>query len=103
MRVHWSELGEKMADVVITLRIMPDSPDIDLKKVEVEALKKIKVFSGMDNHKVEIVPVAFGLKAVDILFVMSENKGSTDALEADISKIEGVNSAEVTDVRRTIG
>ncbi len=92
-----------MADVVVTLRIMPDSPDIDLKKVETEALKKIKAFSGMDNHKVTIAPVAFGLQALDIMFVMNESKGSTDSLEADISNISGVNSVEVTDVRRTIG
>jgi elongation factor 1-beta len=92
-----------MADVIITLNIMPDSPDVDLKKVETESLKKIKEFTGIDNHKVEIVPVAFGLKAVQIMFVMSESKGSTDALEADINKIHGVNSAEVTDVRRAIG
>ena len=92
-----------MADVVITLTIMPDSPDINLKQVESLALEKIKSFSGMDNYKVEIEPVAFGLKAVKILFVMDEAKGTTDALEEDIEKIEGVNSVEVTDVRRAIG
>ena len=92
-----------MADVVITLKIMPDSPDVDLKKLETEALAKIKVFSGNSNTKTEIEPVAFGLKALKILFVMSESKGSTDALEEEISRIKGANSVEVTDVRRTIG
>ncbi len=92
-----------MADVVITLDIMPDSPSEDLKKIETEALKKIKAFTGIDNHKVEIQPVAFGLKMVKIFFVMAESKGSTDALEADIIKIKGVNSAEVSDVRRAVG
>ena len=92
-----------MADVVITLTIMPDSPNVDLKKVESEALDKIKSFSGMANYKVEIEPVAFGLKALKILFVMDEAKGATDPLEEDITKIEGVNSVEVTDVRRAIG
>ncbi len=92
-----------MADVVVTLDIMPESPEIDLKKIETEALAKIKSFTGLDNHKVEINPVAFGLKMLKILFVMAESKGSTDALEADISTIEGVASVEVSDVRRTIG
>jgi elongation factor 1-beta len=92
-----------MADVIVTLNIMPDTPDVDLKKVEHAALAKIKTFSGMDNHKVEHVPVAFGLKAVKIMFVMAEDKGTTDSLEEDINTIEGVNSVEVTDVRRTIG
>ena len=92
-----------MSDVIITLNIMPESPDVDLKAIEHDSLKKIKVFTGMDTHKVEIVPVAFGLKAVKIMFVMPESKGATDDLEADIGKIHGVNSVEVTDVRRTLG
>jgi len=92
-----------MADVVVTMKIMPLSPEIDLAKLESEALDRIHNFTGMDNHKVEQEPVAFGLKALKIMFVMDEAKGSTDALEEDITKIEGVNSVEVTDVRRTIG
>ena len=36
-----------MADVIITLKIMPDSPDVNLKEVESQALDKIKSFSGM--------------------------------------------------------
>lgn len=92
-----------MADIIITLKIMPDSPDVNLKEVESQALDKIKSFSGMENYKVEQEPVAFGLKAVKILFVMDEAKGTTDPLEADINKIEGVHSVEVTDVRRAIG
>ena len=92
-----------MADVIITLKIMPDSPDVNLKEVESQALDKIKSFSGMENYKIEIEPIAFGLKAVKILFVMDEAKGATDPLEEDIGKISGVNSVEVTDVRRAIG
>ncbi|MFH2020901.1 MAG: elongation factor 1-beta [archaeon] len=92
-----------MADVVVTLNIMPESPDIDLKKIEVASLAEIKSFTGFDNYKVSIEPLAFGLKAVKIMFVMAEDKGATDPLEESIGKIEGVNSVEVTDVRRTIG
>ena len=104
MRIYRTELGEKrMADVVITMKIMPDSPDVDLEKLESAALEKIKTFTEMDNHKTEIEPVAFGLKALKIMFVMKEDKGSTDSLEEDIGKLEGVNSVEVTDVRRSIG
>jgi elongation factor 1-beta len=92
-----------MADVVITLRIMPTDVDVNLDKVFDEAKKKIVGFSGMDNMKKEIKPVAFGLKSLDITFVMDEKKGATDPLEADISKISGIESVEVTDVRRSIG
>ena len=92
-----------MADVIITMNIMPESPDVDLEAIKNHSLNKIKEFSGMDNYKTEEEPLAFGLKAVKIIFVMKEDKGSTDSLEEDINTIEGVNSVEVTDVRRAIG
>lgn len=92
-----------MADVVITLKVMPESPEIDLKLLENEIMNKIQSFAGKGATKTEVEPVAFGLKALKILFVMAESKGSTEALEKDIETIDGINSVEVTDVRRTIG
>ena len=92
-----------MADVVVTMKIMPDSPEIDLENVESAALEKIKSFTGLENYKAEQEPVAFGLKAVKIMFVMDEAQGATDPLEEDVNSIEGVNSVEITDVRRAIG
>lgn len=91
-----------MALVVVTLRIMPESVDTDLNKLEEEASKLIKDFGG-DPGKTNITPIAFGLKALDILFVMQESIGSTEELEKKIAKIKGINSAEVTDVRRAVG
>ena len=91
-----------MANVIITLKIMPESPDSDLKAIETVAAGKIKAFGG-DVAKVEQVPVAFGLKSVNMLFIMDENKGSTEELEKDIATIPHVNSVDVIDVRRTFG
>ncbi|MBA3064414.1 elongation factor 1-beta [Candidatus Woesearchaeota archaeon] len=92
----------KMADVVITLRIMPESPETDLKAIEDKARPFITEYGG-EVGKVEIQPIAFGLKALNLIFVSNEDIGSTDRLEQNISSIEGVNSVEVTDVRRAIG
>jgi translation elongation factor aEF-1 beta len=50
-----------------------------------------------------VQPVAFGLKSVNITFLMDEKKGGTDDLEAQITSVEGVNSVECTDVRRIVG
>ncbi|MBW2989180.1 elongation factor 1-beta [Candidatus Woesearchaeota archaeon] len=92
-----------MAKAVITLKIMPESPEIDLAKVEEEAKKAIAEFAGEGETKTEIEPVAFGLKALKILFVMDESKGSPDPVAEKITGMEGVNSAEIIDVRRAIG
>ena len=82
---------------------MPKSPDTDLNSIETLARTKILAFTNNSEMKANQEPIAFGLKALNILFVMDESKGSTDKMEEEIRAIEGVNSAEVTDVRRAIG
>lgn len=91
-----------MAEVIITLKIMPETPEVDLKKVEEKAKVLISDFGG-DVGKVEIEPVAFGLNSLKLFFVMDESKGDTESLEKDISELEGVIGVEVVDVRRAIG
>ncbi len=92
-----------MARVVVTLKIMPQNPGVDLSRIEEDAKKEIIRFCGSEEFKTQIEPVAFGLKSLNILFVMDEGKGSTELLENKISQIDGVESVEVTDVRRAIG
>lgn len=91
-----------MADVVVTLRIMPEGPEVDLTMLQESATKDIAAFGG-EVGRVQIEPVGFGIQALKLFFVMPESKGSTDPLEATIAKIGGVGSVSVDDVRRTIG
>ncbi len=91
-----------MAQLVVTLKIMPESPDVDLKEIEKKATEEISKFGG-DVGKVEIEPIAFGLNALKLIFVMDEKKGSTDSLEEKVSNIDGVESVEISDIRRAIG
>jgi len=92
-----------MAYAIVTLKIMPQSPSVDLEKIAEEAEKKIIAYAGDGDRKKEIEPIAFGLKALKLIFVMDEKKGSPEPLENEISKIKGVQSVEVIDVRRAIG
>lgn len=92
-----------MAQVVVTLKIMPESPESDLNSIESKAKARILEFSENTEMRAMQEPIAFGLKAIKIIFVMEESKGSTDSLEEDIKEIEGVNSVEAIDVRRAIG
>ena len=93
----------KMARIIVTLKIMPESPETDLSLLENKIIKSIKNFAGNTEIKQEIEPVAFGLKALKIIFIMDEDLGSTEELENNINNIPGIGSVEVTDVRRTIG
>ena len=92
-----------MANAIVTIKIMPESPDVDLEALSTKTKEKIADFAGEGDTKQEIEPVAFGLNALKIIFVMDEAKGSPEPLEKEIEKLEGVNSVEVIDVRRAIG
>ncbi len=92
-----------MASVVITMKIMPEDPSTDLAKIEHEAKARIHKHTGSSECKVVIEPIAFGIKAIKITFIVDEDKGSPDELEADIGKISHVNSVETIDVRRALG
>lgn len=91
-----------MARVIVTIEIMPESPDTNLETLQKQAEPKITAFGG-GVGKVVIEPVAFGLKVLKLFFIMDENKGSTEPLEKEISQIPGIASVTVTDVRRALG
>ena len=90
-----------MAQVIITIKLMPSSPEVDLTKIEKEASKEIKKFGGKVG-KIEQEPIAFGLKAVLIYFYSDESKSNLDPLEESLRKVKNVESAEVTEVRRAL-
>lgn len=92
-----------MAKAVVTIKIMPESPDVDMEALKVAVLEKVAAFAGEGDTRQAIEPVAFGLKALKITFVMEESLGSPDALQEPLEALEGVNSFEVTDVRRAVG
>ncbi|MEM4245139.1 MAG: elongation factor 1-beta [Candidatus Nanoarchaeia archaeon] len=91
-----------MATLFVTIKIMPETTDVNLRDLEERVKEKIKDFGG-DVATVDVQPIAFGLSALVISFLMNESKGSTDPLEEEISSMEGVASATVTEVRRTVG
>jgi elongation factor 1-beta len=92
-----------MAHVVVTLRIMPESVDVDLAKLQEQAKHDILKMTDSREMKINVVPIAFGLKAIDIIFLVEEDKGSTEDLENHIRGLSGVQSAEVTHVTRAAG
>jgi elongation factor 1-beta len=88
----------KVARVIITLKIMPEDVDVDLE----DLLKRIKdaVPDGTDVRANEIVPVAFGLKALRMNVARDESMGGTDDIEEAITQLDGVAQVEVETVSR---
>ncbi|MBS3176840.1 elongation factor 1-beta [Candidatus Woesearchaeota archaeon] len=91
-----------MTRVIVTLKIMPESPELSLDAIHQEASSIIEKF-GFQVAKHEIEPIAFGLNALKIIYIQDEAQGGTEPVEKKVSAITGVQSVEVTDVRRAIG
>ncbi len=91
-----------MAEVIITMRLMPESPEVNWDFVYEKVNEVVKKHGGEIGKKEE-KPVAFGLKALEVIFVVDESSGSTEALEQEVSEIQGIESVEITDVRRALG
>ena len=88
--------------MLLTVKIMPESPETDLQEIRNKAKEVSKEFGADLLDKDVIEPVAFGLNALKLMFILDESKGS-EGLTDLLSVIENVNSAEVVDMRRTIG
>ncbi len=99
MRIHGTELT--MATVIITFKLMMDSPDTDIDGVK-ELAKAALAELGGEIGKDEVEEVAFGLKALKLMVVADEKLG-TDAMESRLSEIEGVSSVKIDDYRRALG
>ncbi len=87
-----------MGDVVATIKLMPESPEVDLEKMKKEVIAAIP--EGAEFHKVDEEPIAFGLVALNVMVVVGDAEGGTEKVEENLAKIEGVSNVEVTDTRR---
>lgn len=91
-----------MGTVLITYKIMPDNSDVDLNNYEDEIRSKITDFGGRILDVDEEL-IAFGLKALKIIFAFDESRGDTEELERTLQDLHYIQSVEVVDVRRQIG
>ncbi|MFH1821817.1 MAG: elongation factor 1-beta [Methanobacteriota archaeon] len=85
-----------MAEVAVTLRVMPEGTEVDLKNLEVKVRERVKV------HSVSREPIAFGIEALNIVAVIEDAAGGTDPLEGELASIPGVGNVQVTGVTRLL-
>ncbi|MBT96645.1 MAG: elongation factor 1-beta [Candidatus Pacearchaeota archaeon] len=90
-----------MGIAAVKMNLMPSSPEVDLNKIKEESKELVEKFGGK-NCKFEEEPIAFGLKAIIILFAWPE-KQELDSLEEELKKIENINSVQLIDIRRSFG
>lgn len=90
-----------MGMVIVKIKIMPISPEVNLEEIELKAKEIIEKSEGKGS-KFEKVPIAFGLNALTVFFGWPEEK-ELENLEKELRTIENVNSVEIVDMRRAIG
>ena len=86
-----------MYEVVAILKVMPESPDVDLDALK-ESVKS--VLNDGEFERVEEEPIGFGLVALNVTIVVDDGEGGTEPAEQAIADLDEVQSVEVTDVRR---
>ena len=89
------------ATVVIIVKLMPESPSVDLNTIREKAQEALTL-EGAKNISFEEKPIAFGLKAIFIKMAWPEEI-STELIESSLSKIENVSSVTIEDYRRAFG
>lgn len=87
-----------MSDVAAQLKIMPESPDVDLD--ELEATLESILPEGASIRGFEREEVAFGLVALLATVVVPDEAGGTEAVEEAFADIAEVESVEVESVGR---
>ncbi len=90
-----------MGIMAVKIKIMPKSLETDLVKIE-EEVRVVMKTRGVKNPEFEVQPIAFGLKALIVLFGWPEEK-EFEGFENSLMKIKGISSIKVIDMRRAIG
>jgi elongation factor 1-beta len=89
-----------MGEVAVQLKIMPNSPDVDLKGLSDQITSQVADYGRM--YSCEVQPIAFGLKALIITFIVEDEEGGTEAVEDSISQIGEVESVQAVAVTRML-
>ena len=87
-----------MGEVVATVKLMPESPDVDLEQIKINAQNAVN--EEAELHKIDEEPIAFGLVSLNVMFIVDDGEGGTEPVEEKLAQIQGVSSVEVLDVRR---
>ena len=90
-----------MGTALLKIKIMPASPEADLEEIKIDAKKIVEKGNGK-NVRFEEEPIAFGLKAVIVSFDINESY-EIEPIEIGLSQIKNISSAQVIDMRRSIG
>jgi elongation factor 1-beta len=87
---------DAMGEVVAVIKIMPEGADVDMSKIMEGVKTAIPSYARL--HGMQVMDIAFGLKALKIAVILGDKSGGTEEIEANLAKIPQVESVEVEEV-----
>jgi elongation factor 1-beta len=85
-----------MAKVLVVLRILPKSVNVDLSELEE------KVVNSIFPEKIEREPIAFGLIALKASKLVEDKEGEIQKIEEKLNAINLISQVEVVEITRTL-
>ena len=86
-----------MAEVLATMKIMPESPEVDLEGLK-EQIKNTVEENVLE--RIEEEPIGFGLVALIVTIVVDDGEGGSEPTEEAIAALDDVATVEVTHMTR---
>ena len=93
-----------MANGIVTFKVMPESPEIDVESIKEKMLEIAKKHGSKGEMQSKVEPLAFGLKAIIVmaLYEMSDDM-DFDTVKDEMAKIEGASTAEIVNMDLAMG
>ena len=77
-----------MGEVAVILKVMPESPEVDMEKLQADIMR--------------VEPIGFGLSAIKIAMITEDEEGSGDKIEGLFAGIAGIDRAEIESLNRML-
>jgi elongation factor 1-beta len=90
-----------MTKLVARIKVLPTDTDINLEGI-VDKLRS-SLPDGMQVRNSAKEPIAFGLNALIVDFLLEDKEGQMDKLESAIKDTQGVSEIEVMNLSRQAG
>ena len=79
-----------MGQIACVFKLMPQDADTDLEAIKEQIKEKVENVEDMGEED-----VAFGLKAIKLSCITTDEKGGTDYVENQLDEIDNVQSVEL--------
>lgn len=78
-----------MGQIACVFKLMPEDEDTDLEQIKEQVRDKVEVEDIGEED------IAFGLKAVKVSAITTDEQGGTDYVEEQLGEVEQVQSIEL--------